>query len=223
MPMSNSTTLILASASPRRHQLLALGGWEFAVQVADVDETPRAGEDPGEYVLRLAEAKARAVAERGAMGAAVIAADTTVVADGEILGKPADAAEAEAMLRQLRGRVHQVLTGVAVLRLGDGRLETELAITDVPMRAYSDEEMRNYIASGDPFDKAGGYAIQHAGFNPAPELSGCYANVVGLPLCHLTRALARLGIAARQEVPPACQQALAYSCTVYSGILEGAL
>ncbi len=223
MLMTDSTTLILASASPRRHQLLALGGWEFAVQVADVDETPRAGEDPGQYVLRLAEAKARAVAERGAVGAAVIAADTTVVADGEILGKPVDAAEAEGMLRQLRGRVHQVLTGVAVLRLADGRLETELAVTDVPMREYSEAEMAAYIASGDPFDKAGGYAIQHAGFNPAPDIAGCYANVVGLPLCHLTRALARLGIAERQPVPPACQQTLAYTCSVYPEILEGAL
>lgn len=221
--MTASTTLILASASPRRHQLLALGGWQFTVQVADVDETPQAGEEPGAYVLRLAEAKARAVAARQPQGAAVLAADTTVVADGAILGKPADAAEAEAMLRQLRGRVHQVLTGVAILRLDDGRLERELAVTDVPMRDYSEAEMDAYIASGDPFDKAGGYAIQHAGFNPAPTLHGCYANVVGLPLCHLARRLALLGLPPTEDVPAACQQELNYACAVYPEILQGAL
>jgi MAF protein len=213
---------VLASASPRRRQLLALGGWAFEVAPADVDETPRPGEAPGGYVRRLAEDKARAAAGLRPEADAVIAADTTVVQGGEILGKPADAAEAEAMLRRLRGRDHQVLTAIAVLRLSDGRLESDLAATSVPMRDYSDEEMAAYIASGDPFDKAGAYAIQHPGFDPAPDIGGCYANVVGLPLCHLTRTLARLGFAPRADVPAACQHELEYDCPVYRQILEGA-
>lgn len=220
--MAGTTDLILASASPRRRQLLALGGWSFAVLAADVDETPHAGEAPGDYVVRLAAEKARAVAARNPQAWGVVAADTTVVDGGEILGKPADAAEAEAMLRQLRGRAHQVLTGIAVLRLADGLLKTELAATNVPMRAYTDEEMHAYIASGDPFDKAGGYAIQHPEFRPVDALSGCYANVVGLPLCHLTRLLTALGLPPHADVPAACQPALAYECPVYQDILEGA-
>ncbi|MBI3158132.1 MAG: septum formation protein Maf [Chloroflexi bacterium] len=220
--MTASPQFVLASASPRRRQLLALGGWPFEVVPADVDETPRPGEAPGGYVLRLAEEKARAAAGLRPEADAVIAADTTVVEGGEILGKPADAAEAEAMLRRLRGRDHQVLTAIAILRLSDGRLEADLAATTVPMRAYSDAEMAVYIASGDPFDKAGAYAIQHPGFDPAPDIYGCYANVVGLPLCHLTRRLKRLGFAPLADVPAACQHELEYECPVYVQILEGA-
>ncbi|TAK11296.1 MAG: septum formation protein Maf [Anaerolineae bacterium] len=221
--MTAPSSLILASASPRRRQLLALGGWSFAVLAADVDEMPHPDEPPGDYVLRLAAEKARAVAAGSPQAWGVVAADTTVVDGGQILGKPANAAEAEAMLRQLRGRTHQVLTGIAVLRLADGLLKTELAATDVPMRAYSDGEMHAYIASGDPFDKAGGYAIQHPEFRPVDALSGCYANVVGLPLCHLTRLLTGLGLPPRADVPAACQPALEYDCPVFSRILEGTL
>ncbi len=154
--------------------------------------------------------------------ALIIAADTTVADEGNILGKPADAAEAESMLRRLRGRQHQVYTALAVLRTADGRLWHDLGVTDVPMRLYSDEEIQSYVSSGDPLDKAGAYAIQHAGFHPVASLQGCYANVMGLPLCHLTRLLRQVGIQPEQPVADACQAALAYTCGVYAQILGGA-
>lgn len=213
--------LFLASNSPRRRQLIALGGWDFQLVSVNVDESPRAAELPSAYVLRLAEGKARAAASVVPPGSLVLAADTTVVDGGELLGKPADEQEAERMLRRLKGRSHQVYTALAVLRLADGRLETELCLTDVPMRVYSDDEMWAYIQSGDPLDKAGAYAIQHAGFNPVEGLRGCYANVVGLPLCHLTRCLLRLDLAPRADVPAACQAAFEYQCPIYRQVLRG--
>ena len=134
------------------------------------------------------------------------------VADGDaILGKPANTDEAWAMLRQLRGRAHQVYTALTVIEVATGRAITDIAVTDVPMRQYSDAEIAAYIASGDPFDKAGGYAIQHAGFRPAVLTSGCFANVVGLPLCHLLRVLRQLGVEARADVPERCQACLLYT------------
>ncbi len=192
----------------------------FRVQTADVDETSRPGEAPTEYVLRLAESKARAVAASLQEAAVVIAADTAVVDGNDILGKPADEKEAWAMLQRLRGRTHQVLTGVAVLRWPEGLLAQELGCTQVPMRHYSDDEIAAYIASGDPFDKAGGYAIQHDGFRPVARLAGCYANVVGLPLCHLMRALRRLGLLVPEALPLACQRTLAFECQVYTRVLS---
>jgi septum formation protein len=209
----------LASNSPRRKQLLALGGWDFRVSAAEVDESPQEGETPEEYVARLAEAKARAAVQ--AQGDEVIvAADTTVVSDGMILGKPVDADQAVKMLQQLRGRTHQVFTGLVVLRSLDGSMLSDFCSTDVSMRDYSDEEIRTYVSSGDPMDKAGAYAIQHRGFNPARPLQGCYANVVGLPLCNLLRTLKKVGVYARNDVPGACQAALEYECPVFEMILE---
>lgn len=215
----------MASNSPRRRQLLSLGGWEFQVSAAEVDERPLPGEDPRGYVLRLAESKARAAAAAAGKSGLIIAADTTVAdpaaRDGtNILGKPSDEQQAREMLRRLRGRLHQVYTALAVLRLADGVLLTDLCATDVPMRAYSDEEIEAYIASGDPLDKAGGYAIQHAGFHPVEGLEGCYANVMGLPLCHLRRTLARLGVEPLTDIPQACQAELGYDCIVYPAVLN---
>jgi MAF protein len=199
--------------------LLQLGGWDFIVRAADIDESVAEGETPDEYVRRLAERKAQrcleqlSAAERSQ--AIILAADTTVVdrwddpdatpdADKsphfEILGKPADEAEAEQMLRRLRGRTHQVLTGVAVLRGQDGLGCSETVATDVPMRAYSDAEIWAYIRSGDPLDKAGAYGIQHPVFRPVNRMAGCYPNVMGLPVCRVARLLADLGPA-----PPAPQ------------------
>jgi septum formation protein len=212
--------LILASNSPRRRQLLALGGWPFRVQAVDVDENPRPGEEPRSYVSRLARDKARAAASHVPPGSLVIAADTTV-ADGElIMGKPADEEEAVEMLQRLRGHVHQVFTAIAMLRMADDAWIMELCATDVPMRSCTDAEIRAYVATGDPLDKAGAYAIQHAGFHPVESLQGCYANVVGLPLCHLTRGLSRLGVASQADVPAGCQKTLQYQCPVYQQILE---
>lgn len=211
--------LILASNSPRRRELLALGGWEFRVQAAEVDETPLAGEPAPAYVLRLAHAKARTVGQQLGPGALVVAADTTVVDRGSILGKPVDAADAARMLRRLRGRQHQVYTALALLHTADQRMWETVCFTEVPMRHYQDTEIEAYIASGDPLDKAGAYAIQHAGFHPVDSLQGCYANVMGLPLCHLAHLLRGVGIQPAQPVPPACQAHLAYTCTVYPTIL----
>ena len=213
------TRLILASNSPRRRELLNLGGWEYDIRPAHVEETPRQGEKPAGYVGRLAQEKARTCARSAHPGETIIAADTTVVLDGDILGKPADEQEAAAMLRRLRGRSHQVCTGIVVLDVDTGACIPDLCVTSVPMRDYTEEELLAYAASGDPLDKAGAYAIQHAGFHPVEKLAGCYANVVGLPLCHLERMLRRLGLPAQSALPQACQAALGYQCPVYEQIL----
>lgn len=219
----NQNQIILASNSPRRKELIRLAGWDFEVLPADVDETPLPGEAADGYVLRLAEDKARAAAEQVQPGRLIVAADTTVADGPEILGKPGDAGEARQMLAGLRGRVHQVYTALAVFDLVSGRLVTELATTDVPMRDYSDDEIEAYIATGDPFDKAGSYAIQHAEFRPVSDLNGCYANVVGLPLCHLARAMQQFGLHPAGDLPGGCQSYLEYDCTVYPEVQEGAL
>jgi MAF protein len=191
---------------------MALAGWEFSVVPADVDETPAPGEDPAAYVRRLAAAKARAsaawITAQGLSSAdapaIILAADTAVVdpvspAGGglAILGKPAGPEEAVQMLRRLRGRVHQVFTAAAGLRL-DGAAAgwtvlTDVCIANVPMRPYSDEEIRRYVDSGDPLDKAGAYAIQHAGFHPVENFTGCTTAVMGLSLCHTAHLLEQLG------------------------------
>lgn len=211
-------TLTLASNSPRRRQLLALSGWDFLVSIADVDESPRENEPPADYVLRLAETKARAV--RANTDGIILAADTIVVDGSEILGKPKDDTEAAAMLTRLRGRTHQVYTGIALLRVSDDCLLTDLCVTDVPMRGYSDEEIRAYVATGDPLDKAGAYAIQHPIFRPVASMSGCYASVMGLPLCHVARMMRKLGIQAMADVPSNCQRLLEYDCPIYIAVLS---
>lgn len=212
---------VLASNSPRRKQLFGLGGWEFTVIVADIDETPFEGESPREYVIRLAKAKALAIQPRAESDAVILGSDTTVVDGNEILGKPVDEADAWRMLKQLRGRVHQVYTAIAILR--DGKIVTDLSITDVPMRNYSDAEIEAYIQTGDPMDKAGAYAIQHPGFKPVSVLEGCRASVMGLPMCHVLRTLSQFDIAASADVPAACQSLLQYDCKVSSAILSGEL
>ena len=220
--------ILLASNSPRRKQLLALGGWTFEVLPADIDEQPLPDERPWDYVLRLAETKARAVADLVPQESIIIAADTTVVDSARdlagqdepvILGKPENRQEAWDMLRRLRGRTHQVYTALAIYKPSDRTLVSDLCVTDVPMRNYTDHEIEAYIDSGDPFDKAGGYAIQHAGFHPVSQLTGCYANVVGMPLCHLTRGLRRLGIQPQSDIPSVCQTTIKYDCPVFTEIL----
>jgi MAF protein len=215
---SFSVNLILASNSPRRRQLLALSGWDFVVSVADVDESPRENESPAGYVLRLAETKARAV--QADADKIILAADTTVVDGTEILGKPQDNAEAAAMLTRLRGRTHQVYTGIALLRGSGDPLLTDLCVTDVPMRKYTDEEINAYVATGDPLDKAGAYAIQHPAFRPVINMNGCCASVMGLPLCHVVRLMRKMGVQPKADVPAGCQKLLEYDCPVYESILK---
>lgn len=213
--------IILASGSPRRKQLLALGGETFDVEAADINEDVLPGEEPQAYVSRLAAEKARVIAARH-MGedAIVIAADTTVVSDGEIIGKPVDEADATQILRRLRGRNHPVYTGLQIVRTEHGAVLADLATTQVPMRQYSDDEISNYVASGDPMDKAGAYAIQHAEFHPVEDLTGCFANVAGLPLCHLLRNLRKWDLDFEVDLPAACQQHLNYECPVTDKILN---
>ncbi len=212
---------MLASNSPRRRQLLALGNWAFSVKVVDIDETPRADELPKNYVLRLAQAKALAASEKASPENIIIGSDTTVVDGDSILGKPTDARNAESMLKQLRGRTHQVYTGIALYRVQDGKMLTELSITDVSMRNYSNEEITAYIATGDPMDKAGAYAIQHPEFHPVASKQGCYAGVMGLPMCHVLRALQKFDISPAADVPAACQSVLNFHCQVSPAILRG--
>ena len=131
----------------------------------------------------------------------IIGSDTAVIDGNEILGKPKDKEDAEKMLKQLRGRTHQVYTGVAIYRVRDGKMLTELCITDVPMRAYSDDEIKAYVQTGDPMDKAGAYAIQHPDFQPVASMHGCYASVMGLPMCHVVRALRKLDIQLHGRYP----------------------
>jgi MAF protein len=213
--------ILLASNSPRRRQLLALGGWKFTVAVSDVDETQQANETPKDYVLRLAQSKALAVIGKARPEDIIIGSDTAVVDGSSILGKPKDEEDAARMLRQLHGHTHQVYTGVAFYRVSDEKMLTELCITDVPMRAYSDDEILAYIHTGDPLDKAGAYAIQHPGFQPVESMRGCFASVMGLPVCHVTRALRALGAPPSTDVPVACQSLLNYDCPVSSAILRG--
>jgi len=218
--------LVLASNSPRRKQLLFLGGWKFRVSPVDVDERSLPGEEPLDYVLRLAMSKGQAAAGQvfaiadPAEDVFVVAADTTVVDGNMILGKPADEDEAERMLRSLRGRVHQVYTALTVLRRSDGSIRTDWCATDVPMRDYSDAEMMAYIRTGDPMDKAGAYAIQHSGFHPVDNLQGCFANVLGLPLCHLARTLIQAGAPPRRDIAQACQKEINYACPIFQKVLK---
>jgi septum formation protein len=214
--------LLLASNSPRRKQLLALSGRTFISRPASIDEDPLPGEAPGDYVLRLARGKAEAADLSGqpAFQGLVLGSDTTVALGSQILGKPADPEEARAMLVALRGREHSVYTGLALRNPADGTIRQELCTTSVRMRDYTDAEIEAYVASGDPLDKAGAYAIQHPEFHPVEGFAGCFASVMGLPLCHLERALRALGAPENVDVPAACQAELNYTCPVFTAILS---
>lgn len=208
---SSPAPLVLASASPRRRELLRALGVPFAIRATDVAETLEEGVAAGAQAERLALAKATAglphpaiSSQTGQGPAIVIGADTIVVLDGKPLGKPHDSAEARWMLRALRGRTHQVVTGIAVVR-GEQRY-TDSVETAVSMRLYSDTEIEAYIATGDPFDKAGAYAIQHPVFVPVAHIDGCYCNVVGLPLWTLREMLSRIAPDLATRPPSAIYQ-----------------
>jgi septum formation protein len=179
--------LVLASASPRRRELLAAAGFAFDVDAADVDETRHHGESAPDYAGRVAREKAQAVAARHP-NAAVLGADTVVVVDDDVLGKPADDADARRMLRALSGRAHEVLTAVALIAAGE--ILAEIARTTVWMRPLSDREIDAYVSSGEPMDKAGAYAIQGLASRFVTRIDGEYANVVGLPISLVDRLVA---------------------------------
>jgi MAF protein len=212
---------ILASNSPRRQKMIEWTGWRFVSFPVDVDESRRTDEPPADYVLRLAETKARVAAARSRAAGPILAADTIVVDGDELLGKPESDEEVRRMLRQLRGRTHQVYTAVALYDPPNLRLLRDLCVTQVPMREYSDEEIEAYIASGDPFDKAGAYAIQHKEFHPVENFHGCFASVMGLPLCHVLRVMRRFGHEPPVDLPRVCQTNLDYDCPVTAAILRG--
>jgi len=173
--------LVLASSSPRRAEILRAVGWPFETSPADVDESPKGGEPPDEYVRRLAREKAGAVAA-GRLFGLVLGADTTVVVNGEILGKPRDEEEARGMLRQLSGRWHEVLTGVALVRAETGRARVGMERTRVRFAEMTDEEIAWHVRTGELLDKAGAYAIQGRAALFIEAIEGDYWNVVGLPV-----------------------------------------
>ena len=218
MLSNTQPTLILASTSPRRRDLITVLGLTFQFAPVDVDETARANELPDELVRRLSRAKAELGARNTSnRDAVVIGADTVVSIDGIILGKPIDADDAARMLKLLRHRAHVVYSGMTVMR-GEKSV-TEVATTTVYMRNYPDAEIVKYVATGDPLDKAAAYAIQNGSFRPVEYIEGCFANVMGLPLCHLYRALKTFG-ASLAEPDRTCQAHLNIVCPVARSILK---
>nr|WP_290665828.1 Maf family protein [Ardenticatena sp.] len=211
-------SIMLASASPRRRELLALLGVPFDIRIANVDETPLAGEPPAEYPKRMSLLKARSVAETLAEGI-VIGADTAVIHRGDILGKPTDAEQARAMLQRLRGERHRVISGVTVIDVATGKTITEACESIVHMRDMSDAEIDAYIASGDPMDKAGAYAVQNTTFAPVQKVVGCPANVMGLPVCHVVRNLRRLGVPLPDTPPTRCDIRYGYHCAITNYVM----
>ena len=190
--MSNHGTIILASASPRRTELMALAGIEFSVVPADIDEQVLPGEQPAEHVMRLSREKADAVAGT-TDGRFFIGADTVVVLEDRIMGKPADEAEAFRMLSALSGRDHEVITGFSVFDKVSGIHLSRCVHTEVTFKELSEGEIRAYIASGCPMDKAGAYAIQGGAVHFIRSICGSYTNVIGLPMTELYETLCQLG------------------------------
>jgi MAF protein len=211
LPLRRAAELVLASASPRRRRILAALGLPFAVMDADVDESPLPGEAPEPLARRLAGAKAVVGARRNP-GQVVLGADTVVVLEYEAIGKPSSAEEATRTLERLRAREHQVITAVAAARVTHSndaaQLWTRVAVSRVWMRPYADREIQAYVASGDPFDKAGSYAVQHPEFRPVARIDGCFLTVVGLPLPEVCELLAAAGL----RVPAVDRAALRAVC-----------
>ncbi len=185
--------LILASASTRRAEILHAAGFSFSILSSAIDETPYPGESAHDLVQRLAVAKAELVAARVAGPAIVIGADTEVTLEGHIFGKPRSTDDARHMLEKLSGRTHAVVTGVAIIRLPDAERRTFVESTLVHFAQLPEDEITRYLATEEPHDKAGAYAIQGRAGRYIPRIEGDYFNVVGLPLAHVTQALAELG------------------------------
>jgi MAF protein len=211
----------LASTSPRRREILTWAGWQLETISSNGDETMLADEAPQQYVRRVAEFKSRVELVNAAESDFVISADTIVVFEGKILGKPKDSLDAAAMLASMRANEHWVMTAIAVRYAGEESAQVELCRSKVRMRAYSDAEIQEYVDSGDPLDKAGAYAIQDRGFHPTMDFKGCMASVMGMPLCHLERMLRRSRDYAWTDWPSICQKKLEYTCPITSRIMAG--
>jgi septum formation protein len=195
--------LVLASASPRRRELLTELSLGFRVRSSDVPEEYEEGLSPDQVAIVLAARKSEAVA-RQEPDAVVLGADTIVVFDGHILGKPDDRSQARQMLRMLRGQWHAVITAVAVTDSATGNASIHSVTTRVKMVHFDDEALESYIATGEPMDKAGSYAVQGRGGELIEAVDGCYSNVVGLPLCETARLLTDFGVSITRE-PPVCR------------------
>lgn len=218
---SHIPKLILGSASPRRRELVAMLKVPFTIEPPDIDESIQPKEAPVSFVKRLSREKAAAIAKNHQSGL-VVGADTIVVYLGKILGKPEDAADARQMLQQLRGKKHRVMTGVTIHDAATGKAITDLCDSQVNLRQMSDEEIDNYIASGDPMDKAAAYAIQNVEYAPVEQVIGCPANVMGLPMCHLIRSLRRQGMELPQSKPCQCKQQFGgYYCAIAEEVMPG--
>lgn len=211
--------LLLASGSPRRKALLQLLGLPYMVRSSDVDERTLASESASDMVVRLSRAKAQALLPH-ADGKLIIAADTTVAFRGQVLGKPVDRQDAMLMLQQLRAHTHTVYSGITLLDPSSGKARSQLIESRVVMRRYTDEEIESYVATGDPLDKAGSYAIQYAGFRPVARITGCYANVMGLPLCHVYCLLRDLNLAPADTPQRSCDRFNHRRCRVARQIIS---
>jgi MAF protein len=188
-------------------------GLEFTALATDIDETPRPNEAPDALAVRLAEAKAQAAARAvDRRSSLILASDTVVALDDELLGKPVDGDDARRMLQRLRGRTHVVHTAVSALAHPDGAMGTRLNTSLITMRAYSDAEIDAYIATGDPMDKAGAYAIQHPDFAPVAALDGCFAGVMGFPLGDVCELLAIWGIDVQAAIATVCRRHGSQTC-----------
>jgi septum formation protein len=196
-------------------------GWSFKTAPANIDESIRPGEQPLEHVRRLALEKCHVEIASAQPGEIVIAADTIVVLDDSILGKPLDEQDAFVMLKSLRNRTHQVITAITLRQVGASETLRDYCVSNVKMRDYTDPEIETYIMSGDPLDKAGGYAIQNAAFHPVIDFTGCFAGVMGMPLCHLERTLRRMAGYQPADLAAICQNNLDYACPIIRRVMAG--
>ena len=215
----NGKKLILASGSPRRNELLRLLGIPFNKRPADIDEGKSELESPREYVERMALEKGQT--SEVLTDQLVLSADTIVDLEGLVLGKPIDKDDALRILKLMRGKTHRVYTALSLQNGVEGSLESDVCLTYVKMRDYSDEEIAAYLGRGDYQDKAGGYAIQDSQFHPVEKVDGCYANVMGLPLCHVYRLLKKSGVSMDVGIADLCQRYNEITCDVYPSILNG--
>lgn len=210
--------LILASASPRRNELLCLLGVDFLSRPTNIDERKHEDESPQQYVERMAREKGEALPRT--VEQVVLSADTIVDLDGLVLGKPTDDEDAACILKLMRNKTHRVHTALSVHIGENGATLDDICQTHVPMRDYSNEEIQAYIARDVYRDKAGGYAIQDEGFHPVEVVDGCYANVMGLPLCNAYNLLRKVGFVPNPNIALDCQRYNQIRCTVYPLILQ---
>jgi septum formation protein len=223
LAVDEMTELVLASQSPRRQTLLHLLGYPFEVIAADVDEASITDPDPAANAAATAVLKAHAIAQLLQPDERIlVAADTTVALAERMFGKPKDAVEAVWMLQALRNRAHEVHTGCVLLDLSSGRRLEWVSTAVVTMRNYTDAEIMTYVASGDPLDKAGAYAVQHPVFQPASRIEGCYTAVMGLPVCDLILALDDWQLPRRADLAVVYQAHQNYSCPIYKKLRKPA-